>query len=110
MCSSGGHLLSLPGWLGTVCFSMARFTYSTVLVYYIIEASSVKREKANSFQIDHVNFGPSIPESIKTEKIQVHGAILYCLHISKVKLLVYRNLKRSNMMLYTLYRPYGVNV
>lgn len=68
------------------------------------------REKANSFQIDHVNFGPFMPESIKTGKIQVHGAILYYLHISKVKLLVYGNLKHSNMMLYTLYRPYGVYV
>lgn len=70
----------------------------------------MSKEKANLFQIDHINFGPSIPESIKTGKIQVHGAILYCLHISKVKLLVYGNLKRSNMMLYTLYRPYGVYV
>lgn len=64
MCSSGGHLLSLPGWLATVCFSMLR--YSTYFVYSFIQSHRVSKEKANSFQIDPNNAGPYISESIAT--------------------------------------------
>lgn len=65
MCSSGGHLLSLPGWLATVCFSMVRC--SAYFVYSFIQSHRVSKEKANSFQIDPDNSGPYIPESITTE-------------------------------------------